>query len=46
MHFASTACINSGVYVMGGFSHLVVFPQKVAPTDRSEQYIEYCEVMR
>lgn len=39
-------CINSHAYTTGNFLHLVVFPQKVAPTDRSEQYIEYCEVKR
>lgn len=35
-HFASSESINSRVYITGDFLHLVVFPQKVATTDRSE----------
>lgn len=36
-------CTKIHAYATGDFFRLVVFPQKVAPTDKSEQYIEYCE---
>lgn len=38
-------CIDNCAYTTD-FLHLVVSPQQVVPPDRSEHYIQYCEVMR